>query len=278
LFFEYIERLFPDPALSSVAWGDYRLSGIRWALAAVIVAAPLFIWFSRILAADMRKNPEKSWSGVRRWLTYLTLFAAACTIAGDLITLVYYLLEGELSVRFLLKVFVILVLAGMTFAYYFLSLRLAPADPRRRRIGLGFQSAASGIAALAVVWGAAIVGSPAAERQRKLDEQRIGDLRDISNEIRQIVLGDKWTIDDKSQMKRALPKTLAEVAAAATYRKLDLNDPETGEPYRYEVTGDTTFRLCAKFSTARDQRYDVFWNHPQGEHCFEFDLLDWHGK
>lgn len=278
LFFEYIDRLFPDPAFESYSASDYRLSSIRWSLAALVVAAPLFIWFSRIIASDMRRNPEKSWSGVRRWLTFLTLFIAAATIAGDTITLVYYFLEGELSVRFSLKVLVILVLAGTTFAYYFLSLRLPPADPRRKRIGLGFQTAAIAIAATAVVWGAVIVGSPAAQRARKYDERRVEDLKAISDEIREIVLVDRWRSKDELEMERDLPKTLEEAAASATYRKLDRTDPETGEPYKYEITGKSTFRLCATFSTARNRRYDIFWNHPEGEHCFEFDVLDWYGK
>jgi hypothetical protein len=170
------------------------------------------------------------------------------------------------------------VLAGTTFAYYFLSLRLPPADPRRTKMGRGFQAAAIAVAAIAVVWGATIVGSPASERARKYDDRRIEDLRAISDQIREMVLSNQWASRDELKMTRELPKTLAEVSAAQTYRKLDVNDPETSEPYRYEVTGKSTFRLCAKFSEKRDRRYDIFWNHPEGEHCFKFDVLDWHGK
>ncbi|MEX2186102.1 MAG: DUF5671 domain-containing protein [Pirellulales bacterium] len=274
LFFEYIDRLFPDPAFAFDSSSDYLLSSIRWSLAALVVAFPLFIWFSRILAEDMRRHAEKSYSGVRRWLTYLTLFIAASTMAGDVITLVYYLLEGELSIRFLLHVFVILFLAGTTFTYYFLSLRLAPADPRRRTVGRTFQAVAVTVAAVAVVWGGVLVGSPAAERQRKFDERRVEDLRDIGREIRSMCRSDRSDDDAKSKLKRPLPKTLDEVAQAATYRKLDITDPETGAPYRYEITGESTFRLCATYSTERDQRWEVFWNHPAGDHCFDFDVFE----
>lgn len=130
LFFTYINRLFPDPAVdpSYQYYADSDFSGIRWSLASVIVAFPLFLWISRILLREMRAAPEKAFSIIRRWLTYLTLFLAAITIMVDGMTLIYNLLNGELSVRFLAKVFVVLALAGLTFTYYFLSLQRSPRD------------------------------------------------------------------------------------------------------------------------------------------------------
>jgi hypothetical protein len=153
----------------------------------------------------------------------------------------------------------------MTFAYYFLSLHLSPVDPRQKKIGLGFQVAAIAITATAFISGAVIVGTPAAERERKYDNRRVEDLQEISNEIRRIVLKDPWE-SKPDQMERDLPKNLEEVAAAATLHKLDLTDPVTGETYVYEVTGKSTFRLCATFSTERDRHHDIFWNHPKGRH------------
>lgn len=128
LFFTYINRLFPDaafdPSMSYVDAGQQTT--IRWSIAAILVTWPLCIWMSRLLLREMREHPERAWSGIRRWLTYLTLFLTACALIGDGITLLFRLLEGELSVRFLLKVAVILLVAGMTFTYYFLSLKTSP--------------------------------------------------------------------------------------------------------------------------------------------------------
>ena len=122
LFFNYINRLFPDPALENIYY-EPSLSPIRWSMAAVIVACPLFLYLSRFLQGEIRKHREKEESPIRRWLTYLTLFAASIAILVDVITLVFNLLEGELSVRFILKVLVVLLITGLTFTYYFLSLR-----------------------------------------------------------------------------------------------------------------------------------------------------------
>jgi hypothetical protein len=51
-------------------------------------------------------------------LTYLTLSVASGILIGDFITLVYYLLSGELTIRFILKVLTVAAIAGGAFAYH----------------------------------------------------------------------------------------------------------------------------------------------------------------
>lgn len=277
LYFTYIERLFPDLAIER-SWYDegYEYSSIRWSLAVVLVAFPLFMWLSRLMSVELRRHPEKSWSGIRRWLTYLTLFLAAGAMAGDVISLVFVFLEGELSARFLLKVFVVLTLAGATFMYYLLSLRLSPGDASARRVQFGFPILAIAVTATAVVWGAMIVGSPGMERQRKFDARRIEHLDAIAAEIHEMVFEVAEWEQNKGEPKHPLPATLDEIIQHGTHRGvLIAEDPETGQLYRYVVTGKNTFKLCAKFGTVRDRKDDIFWNHPAGEHCYEFDLKDW---
>jgi hypothetical protein len=51
--------------------------------------------------------------------------AASVAMMFDLITLLYYLLEGALVMRIFLKVVVLCVIVGTVFGYYLLSLRTA---------------------------------------------------------------------------------------------------------------------------------------------------------
>ncbi len=53
----------------------------------------------------------------------MSLFVGAVTIMANVITVVYYLVEGDLTVRFLLKVAVLLVVTGRLFIYLALTLR-----------------------------------------------------------------------------------------------------------------------------------------------------------
>ena len=51
-------------------------------------------------------------------LTYLTLFVAAVVLTGDVITLIYNGLGGELTARFVLKGLTVGGIAGAVFGYY----------------------------------------------------------------------------------------------------------------------------------------------------------------
>ena len=124
LFFTYIEFAFPDPATwTSIYAFEGALSSIRASLATLMVSYPLFLLVWWFLLREVRVSPEKAKSGVRRWLSFLSLFVGAVTILADVITVVYYLVEGNLTVRFLLKVLVLFVITGSLFIYLALTLR-----------------------------------------------------------------------------------------------------------------------------------------------------------
>lgn len=128
LLFDLIDRAWPDPADPAYAI-DRLAHSIRWSTASVIIAFPVFLLMARHLGRDLARHPVKRLSPVRRWLTYLTLFLAAAVLVGDMITLVYNLLGGELTIRFLLKVLVAAAVAGTIFGYYLLDLRDEERDP-----------------------------------------------------------------------------------------------------------------------------------------------------
>ncbi len=125
LFFTYIDLGFPDPAWRTShysALAEVR-SIIRVQVAVVIVSFPVFLVLWHFLLRDVRRNPEKARGGIRRSLAYLSLFVGAITLAGDAITLIYYLLEGQLTVRLLLKTAVLFLIAGSLVLYLAFTLR-----------------------------------------------------------------------------------------------------------------------------------------------------------
>ena len=123
LFFAYIEFWFPDPAIRKPTYEvQAALSDIRSQLATLIVSYPLFL-LTWSYFCEVRQTPEKGKSGVRRWLSFLSLFVGAVTIMTDVICVVYFLVEGDLTIRFLLKVLTLLVITGSIFLYLSLVLR-----------------------------------------------------------------------------------------------------------------------------------------------------------
>lgn len=120
LVFIFIESAFPDPLSYA---GDYSAEPLATAIASVIVAFPLYLFFMWRINKAVAANPERRQSWVRRWLTYLTLVAGAGIIIGDLIFLLADFLQGELSVRFVLKALTILTIVGVISGYYFWDVR-----------------------------------------------------------------------------------------------------------------------------------------------------------
>ncbi len=121
LIFELINQTFPDPSFARPENVVREL--IRWSISMLVVSGPLFVGLSRLVGKELATDPAKRASKVRRWLTYLTLFVAAAVLIGDVTTLIFNLLGGELTTRFVLKVLTVGALAGGGFWYYLSDLR-----------------------------------------------------------------------------------------------------------------------------------------------------------
>lgn len=102
---------------------DYIQDNIRQAVASLIIALPVYWYVFRLQRAALLRDPARRASGVRKWLTYLTLFITASVIIGDLISLVYNLIGGGLTTRYVLQFLTIGVINTMIFWYYLLDMR-----------------------------------------------------------------------------------------------------------------------------------------------------------
>ncbi len=272
LAFQFLNALLPDPLQ---AGSFYYLDGIygkmRWAIAIIIVLFPVYVFTMRFLKKDAKRNPEKRESRVRRWLTYFTLFVAALVIIGNLVTLVFNFLEGEVTLRFFLKVISVFFVAGSIFGYYFTELRR---ERLAAQTGKGlpnskwtqaFMWCIIAIVSALVVLGALRVGSPEASRMRKFDSRRVEDLQSIQGN-----LFGYW------MNRKTLPADLSAIEDDITGFRVP-KDPETGEPYFYERKSSESFVLCATFTIERrggenvpkSAYLDETWDHGAGKVCFE---------
>lgn len=120
LSFDLIDRWIPDPADTTP--DSYRsrwaLRRMRWSIASLIVFAPLFMMLNMRAMRATKADPGKRRSGVRKWFGYITLFIAAISLLGDLMYLIYALLNGDLTMRFAAKTAVVAVVAGVIFLYF----------------------------------------------------------------------------------------------------------------------------------------------------------------
>ena len=116
-------------------------------MATLIIAWPVVLVISWLINKDLVKHPVKQHLWVRRWLLSLTLFTGALTMIIDLVSLTTSFFNGELTMRFFLKVLTVLLVAAVVFGYYLWQLRRDPSKPTKI-----MWAAAAGAAGLIIVW------------------------------------------------------------------------------------------------------------------------------
>ena len=277
LLFEIINTSFPDPLSFSY---DNFSSGMRWSIASLIIVFPIYIFLSRFINKDLDANFLKKNLGVRKWLTYLTLFVAGVTIITDLILLINTFLGGEITARFAFKVLSVLVVAGTVFAYYFYDLK-RDVGQKSGKMKLLVWAVSFGVLA-SIVGGFFIMGSPFTLRMKRFDERRVNDLQNI-----------QYQIVNFYQRKGNLPNSLDELKDPIAGFNIPL-DPDSAVSYGYEKVSDLptgqaslSFKICADFSLSSDAQIDskgvtrsvpIFlgddylnenWQHEKGLVCFD---------
>jgi membrane protease YdiL (CAAX protease family) len=265
LFLQYISALFPDPL--NFYYGGIA-SSVRLSMSILLIALPVYILTSWILGKDLKKEPARRELGLRKWLIYLTLFVAAITIIVDLITLINNFLSGELTVQFFLKTIIVLIVAVAVFGYYIWDLRRKDGETSKLPRKLAFT--VSGVVLASIILGFFIIGTPADQRERRFDEERLLDLQVMQNEI-----VNYWS------QKDALPQVLDDLEDSISGYRAP-TDPQTKEPYEYNILGGLTFELCATFGRPSNDSgmslepdyYRAFsasynWGHEAGRTCFE---------
>lgn len=110
-------------------------------------------------------------------------------------------------------------------------------------------------------------GSPQQERARRLDEQRVNDLEQIS-----------YAVDQFYGINKVIPNSLEDLQNSRNVYIRSISDPETGAPYEYSTQDDRHYTLCAVFASESQQdlksdltRGNAFWTHGQGRACFDFE-------
>jgi hypothetical protein len=132
-----------------------------------------------------------------------------------------------------------------------------------RAAGVKFLVAAvTAFVVAALIAAIVVLGSPALQRQRHLDERRVRDLSSISANI-----------NFYASTHNALPPDLATLGKEPGPRRAP-NDPDTGAPYEYSVLTAESYQLCAVFALPSPETDAPYmerdgWTHAAGRQCFE---------
>jgi len=268
LLFSYIDYVFPN-VLNYYASNPYT-SGMSYQIASLIILFPTFLIIMRFIRKSIQADATRADVWVRRWALFLTLFVAGATIVIDLIVLLNtFLSGGDLTTSFLLRVLVVLLVAGAGFLHFLADLRGYWNQFPEKAQMVGWGVAALILASIAS--GFFIIGTPWQAREYRLDEQRVSDLQILQSEITSYF-----------QQKRVVPASIAPLNDILLYFTTP-KDPETGEQYEYTKTSNLGFELCATFNNVSRENAATSrtvpamvggkgapdsWQHEAGHVCF----------
>jgi hypothetical protein len=271
LVFKIINKVFPEVARNTYVWGAG--AEISMPVATLVIFFPLFVFLSYFVNKIYIENPAKKELGIRKWLTYITLFVAGIVLAGDLVTVLYKFLDGQdFTAAFLLKALAVLFVAGCIFWFYIQDIQDKVSSKMRKiwAIGVGI------VILVFIILGFGVLGSPQTQRLIRYDNQKISDLQNI-----------QWQVISYWQLNGMMPASLSDIKSQQQYTEIP-TDPQLKTTYEYKKTDTMVFELCAEFnkedknqnpyitngvnSKIMNSTGDVIqnsnWNHGAGRQCF----------
>lgn len=255
ILFGFIDKFVTDVA--SRTYPAFNQGSVKFGIAALFIAGPIFFIVARIITKKIASQQIALDSVVRKWLTYIVLFFASATIIGDLITLVVNFLGGEYTTSFLLKVFVILLIAGGIFGYYFWDMRRTEVSSEINKKAM---IACILVVVITFIAGFFIIDSPMVSRQKNIDQQMVNDLQSIDN-----------SIQNYFTETGNLPQKLENLQSTKfSYEVRNIKD------VTYKINNTNSYQLCANFMrsdlndvTMQNGPYTNVWKHDSGNFCFD---------
>jgi len=123
------------------------------------------------------------------------------------------------------------------------------------------------VVVVVVGYGILLAGSPTTQRALQFDQSRVSDLQQIS-----------FAIDEYWARNQKLPESLEGLQDSRYYFVEAIVDPETSEPYEYQVLEEKQYELCTVFALASTDDKILLrfpskvWEHGIGHTCFQFKV------
>ena len=116
IIFQIINKTIADDL--SLAPGGFSQDALRFAISAIIIAAPIYFVMMRLINKSLLTGKLEKESGVRKWLTYFILLVSAVVMIGWFIATVGSFLNGELTTKFILKSLTSILISALIFSFY----------------------------------------------------------------------------------------------------------------------------------------------------------------
>ncbi len=249
ILFYHVDNFFSEES----SLFDLR-SGISLILTGILALAVSIWQINRGLNQGRIENDNK----IRQWMTYIILACAAFVVLINFVVIFNGYLTGEFILKQYSKALIILVIAGVAFIYFAYDLMRSIPTAKSKSWSMGF-----------VMWGlimgifiSGIIVNPSPQHARnvKMDEKRIEQLQDLSEQIKEYHL-----------KNAALPNQLSDLVEEKLVFQETIEDPETHKVFEYQAISPNRYTLCATFYFEKKD-YKPIWSHAAGHQCIQQDV------
>ncbi len=270
IIFEIINKFIDDPA--GYYGGAFNDQAVKFAISAIFVAGPIFYVVTSFIYKSLYKGELDKDSGVRRWLTYFILFVSSVVMIGWLIGVINNFLNGEITLKFVLKALTSLMIASGIFSFYLYDIRREDIHQKKDKVIKVFFYVSLVIVSSVFIASFFMIDSPKKANEKKIDRRIINNFRQVDT-----------CVEEYHRNNDKLPENMASIKQECNYILDDeLKDPETGDMFEYKIVGDGEYELCAEFRTSNieegsdhpysfDRKEDL---HASGWQCLKREVYE----
>lgn len=121
----FIDKWYPaiTDSYNYYSNSDLQVTFLHGFMAALIVSFPLFAFFFIHITKKTLQTPSLRGLHARKTLIYITLVGTFLILLGQIISIVYGFLSGNVTINFLLHLVAIIAVAGTIFGYYLMQIK-----------------------------------------------------------------------------------------------------------------------------------------------------------
>ncbi len=251
--------------------GSYSSSSLRFALASIIISAPVYYYVAYLINKSLFKGELEKESEIRKWLSYLILLISFVVMSGWFVGIVFNFLDGELTLKFILKALVAVGITATIFSYYFYDLKRTEFEGVKNNVNKIYFYASLLVVLASMVSAFIFVESPKEARQMKIDIETLNRLNQVEMSVQQYY-----------SLNEFLPNSLEDLLTGNNIflRENSLYNPTTKEAFEYTIVDETKYEICTSFlmsnkDQVNDYRYiNDSWLHDSGRQCFVRSVAD----
>jgi hypothetical protein len=262
IVFEVLDKVFID-----ISNSYFSMQALKTAFSTLLISTPIYYLCSHLLSKSIKKQDLSLESSLRKWLIYLILLVTSIIMLVWLVSILNSFLNGEMTIKFILKALTALIISAMIFSYYLYNIRKKVVKKRDKIKSTFFVAS---LLLVVFVLGLAIVHmeSPQTTRDKKIDDNTLRDFDNINMNV-------NMYYNDNEE----LPESLQELKGDSNLNSYPGNTVSL-KNIDYNKLSENKYELCADFirSNLDDEssnlRYASSRLHASGYQCLEQEIMN----